>query len=515
MAEARAVLDDPSDTANATSSPTTRRYSHVLTALREPWAIQREMLDTIVEIVRVRANGDRPSDTEIRARLAGSDPPPVSRTVGPVAVIPVFGVIAHRMNMMTSISGGTSTEELAKEIRAALNDASVKAIVFDVDSPGGSVQGIEELANQIYQARSVKPIFAVANATAASAAYWIASQADQLFVTPSGQVGSIGVLAMHEDFSKQADMLGVKTTYISSTDAPYKTEGQPFAPLSDEARQELQKRVDEYHSIFRAAVARGRGVDEATVDNKFGGGRVLSAAAAKMAGMVDGVESLDAVLARLGAQQSRSGASVQAALPETAPARAGGADMADSNPTAVAETPVRDGEIIVSLSEIHQLRAKAARVDELEPLRKSLEESQAREQTITAEKMDREIRFKLVSLKIPAFRPYAKIFYELAMQAVGSPTFNLTGDPQQKLTAVQVVDAFIADMNRQAETLFKTLSINERPQVFDANEPTDPKEKVDYRAKKYQREHPGTDYKAALQTVLEADPDLKTEYNAA
>jgi ClpP class serine protease len=130
-----------------------------------------------------------------------------------------------------------------------------------------------------------------------AAAYWIASAADELVVTPSGQVGSIGVFAAHEDISKAAEMQGVKVTLISA--GQYKTEGNPFEPLSAEARAAMQKDVNTFGDMFVNAVARNRGVGAYSVKAGFGQGRMVMAQDAVKASMADRVATLDETLARL------------------------------------------------------------------------------------------------------------------------------------------------------------------------------------------------------------------------
>jgi signal peptide peptidase SppA len=174
--------------------------------------------------------------------------------------------------------------------------------VLDIDSPGGSIAGITELAAEIRSARGAKPIVAVANTLAASAAYWLGSQADQFVVTPSGHVGSIGVYAVHQDVSKMLDEAGVKMTIVSA--GPHKTEGNEFEPLTDEARAEIQARVDASYDQFVEDVAAGRNVPVATVRADFGGGRVLTARDALKAGMVDRVETLAQTIQRVGRSAS-------------------------------------------------------------------------------------------------------------------------------------------------------------------------------------------------------------------
>jgi capsid assembly protease len=214
-----------------------------------------------------------------------------------VAVIPITGVISHRETLFSMIFGGTSTQRFSSALQQALADPSISAIVFDVDSPGGTVDGVPELSSEIFNARGKKPMIACCNAMAASAAYWIATSADSVLVTPSGQVGSIGVFAAHEDISKALEEEGVKVTLISA--GKFKTEGMPYEPLSAEGRANMQQMVNDFHSMFIAAVARNRGVATATVKHGFGEGRMVLAADAVRQGMADGISTLDQTLARL------------------------------------------------------------------------------------------------------------------------------------------------------------------------------------------------------------------------
>jgi len=277
------------------------KYEHVIAEVfRKPWAILPEKFRAISELILLRASGEKLSETEIRERLAlHAAARPASGNYGAVAVIPIYGVISRRVNLMSQISGGTSTEKLTAQFRQALGDASVKAIVFDVDSPGGGVEGVPELAEEILKGRAQKKIVAVANSMAASAAYWLASAANELVVTPSGEVGSIGVFAEHEDISKALEDAGVKVSLISA--GKYKTEGNPYEPLSEEARAELQSKVDAFYEMFVKSVARGRGVAQSAVRAGFGEGRLVLAQDAVKGRMADRVATLDETLARLGA----------------------------------------------------------------------------------------------------------------------------------------------------------------------------------------------------------------------
>lgn len=305
------------------------RYARVTKfVVQHPWAIIPERLDALLEVLALRIEGRALTEEEIQARLASVPPPPPRRTAQAVAVLPVFGVLAHRMDLMTKVSGGTSVEGLAAAFDQAVADPAISAIVLDVDSPGGSVFGVQEFAERIYHARGAKPVVAVANATAASAAYWLASQADQLVVTPSGQVGSIGVVAVHQDRSKQAEMLGVRPTFITA--GKFKASGNELEPLDEAARADMQHRVDQYYAAFVAAVARGRGVSRATVRDGFGEGRIVSARDAVAQGMADGESTLDEVLGRLVAGEPALGAHAAApALPATVRAVGAAAESED------------------------------------------------------------------------------------------------------------------------------------------------------------------------------------------
>lgn len=288
------------------------RFRHVVTFVREhPWAILPSSLESIVEIVGRHQAGERLTEAEIASRIEGATPARGERRAGTIVVLPIMGVIAHRASMVEDVSGprGTSTEKVGRAFQAAVADPHVDGIVLDIHSPGGSVFGVEELANLIHGA--TKPVLAHANAMAASAAYWLGSQAAEFTVTPSGEVGSIGVLTVHEDISKRADQEGVKVSYVSA--GQYKTEGNPFEPLGDEARQHLQSRVDAYHDTFVRAVARGRAVSQKDVRQNFGRGRLLGAEQALSLGMVDRVESFDAALERFARKLARTGSGSKAA----------------------------------------------------------------------------------------------------------------------------------------------------------------------------------------------------------
>jgi signal peptide peptidase SppA len=250
---------------------TTLRLDGIRRALAtQLWLLHPEFLEAMMDVLVMRANGVRLSDEEITDRIAAAEHGALGaratggETVRPagsaVAVIPIFGVIAHRASMVNSMSGprGTSVESVRQQFDAALNNEEVGSIVLDVDSPGGSITGVPELARHILGARGTKPIVAIANGMMASAAYWLGSAADEVVVTPSGEAGSIGVYTVHEDLSGMLAAKGVTVNVIKA--GKFKAEGHPAAPLSDEAREALQSRVDEAYEMFTDAVGKQRGV---------------------------------------------------------------------------------------------------------------------------------------------------------------------------------------------------------------------------------------------------------------
>lgn len=268
--------------------------SYVLQVFVESaWAILPHKLTTLAEIVNRHVNGEKLSAEEIEARIQGTVRPQ-ERRVNKVAVLPLFGVIFPRGNLMVEMSGATSAERFSAQFDALLKDPEIDAIVLDVNSPGGSASGTAEAAAKIYEARGQKRIIAISNHMMASGAYWIGCAAGELVVSPSSEVGSIGVYAAHQDVSVALEQEGVKVSLISA--GKYKTAGNPYEPLTEETRAVIQKRVDDIYDQFVGAVAQYRGVKEAVVRNGFGEGGVVGADEAVALGMADRVATLEEVL---------------------------------------------------------------------------------------------------------------------------------------------------------------------------------------------------------------------------
>jgi capsid assembly protease len=273
-----------------------------------PWAITPTMLQEIQQVYATHLKGDKIDIKGIEAKLGKPlvNEPKTYEVIDGVAVVPVEGVIAPKMNMFTQISGGVSTQLLGQDLTKAINDPSVHSIVLAIDSPGGAVSGTPELADQIFQQATQKPMVAFANGMMASAAYWLGAAAGRIVINgKTTQVGSIGVVATHYDYSQANRAAGVTVTDITS--GKYKRIASENAPLSQEGRQSIQDQTDHIYSMFVEDVARYRGVSVEQVLSDMADGRVFTGTQAIAAGLVDGVSTLDALIAELSAKASLKG----------------------------------------------------------------------------------------------------------------------------------------------------------------------------------------------------------------
>lgn len=175
-----------------------------------------------------------------------------------MATIPVHGVLTKRAGLLDGVLGNTSYEQIYMQFASALDDDSVHTILFDMDSPGGETGGLFDLCDTIYNMRGVKPMYAVANDDCFSAAYAIASSCDKLYVSRTGGVGSIGVIAHHMDQSDYDAKQGVtyKTIYAGAR----KNDGNPHEAPTEASLQSLHSEVNRIYDMFVHLVARNRGL---------------------------------------------------------------------------------------------------------------------------------------------------------------------------------------------------------------------------------------------------------------
>lgn len=302
-----------------------------------PWYVLPEQLQLITAIVQARIAGERPGDAEIAERVEAAQAAQGARsgrrTSGAVAVIPVYGTLIPRANLFAQMSGATSVEQVRNAFREAMADETIGSILLEFDSPGGQVDGIDELATEIRDARGSKPIVAIANTLCASAAYYLAAQADEVVATPSAMVGSIGTVMVHLEESTRLATEGTTATVIRSQDTKY--EGNAFEPLTEGARAHLQAIVDGYDEMFVKAVAKGLGMPPERIRGMSDRGRAFMAKAAQAKGLVDRVETIDETIRRMASGRTRIGRATTGAIDAAAIA-----DALEVPEALLEETPV-------------------------------------------------------------------------------------------------------------------------------------------------------------------------------
>ena len=299
-----------------------------------PLMIARPKLDTILQVLSFRLQGD----TTDSAVPTGDQPFVV--TPNGIAVIPVLGTLSNRTFGLAAMSGLASYVRLGEQLDLAAADPAVKGILLDVDSNGGQAGGVFDLADRVLGLRGVKPVYAVADEACLSAAYALACGAERLYVTQTGAVGSIGVVALHADQSGADEKAGVRYDYITAGDR--KADANPHAPLSDEARATLQAEVDRLYGLFTGMVARCRNLPDAQVREQQAG--VYFGANAVAAGLADQVGTFATALTDLSTRiaprpvASRSGTTVLTAEkgPTTMP------DIPTAETPAAPETTLRE-----------------------------------------------------------------------------------------------------------------------------------------------------------------------------
>jgi signal peptide peptidase SppA len=267
-----------------------------------PLLIARAKLDTILAVLSPRLRGENiPFGSKPVARdyeLAEG-----------VAIIPVVGTLVRRTVGLEAQSGLTSYGLIADRIDAALQDGAVKGILLDIDSPGGEAGGVFDLADKIFAARKVKPIWSVVNDEAFSAAYAIAAATDKIYLSRTGGVGSIGVIAVHLDQSVAESDAGLKYTAVYAGER--KNDFFPHEPLSNPAREQLQTEVDRVYEIFTTSVARMRGLELTAVKATeaalyFGDQSIAAGLADRIGTMGDALSDLTKTVARPSSPSTRT-----------------------------------------------------------------------------------------------------------------------------------------------------------------------------------------------------------------
>ncbi|WNO10539.1 S49 family peptidase [Teredinibacter sp. KSP-S5-2] len=262
-------------------------------AQQTPWAISERVLETILSIAQRKNDVQQWVAENINDQMLETQ---LSEVRESVAIVSVVGPLFRYANIFTRISGATSYELIGKDMQALLANPDIHSIILNVDSPGGEVNGVSELAKIIYRARGIKPIYAYVSGDAASGAYWIASAADKIIVSDTAELGSIGVVATVRHFKDD------NVIEIVSSQSPHK---RPDVS-TDAGKQRIQNRIDELAQVFIDSVAKHRGVDSAIVENEFGGGDVFIGKHAVTVGLADKLGSLDSVIEELNKKNNKN-----------------------------------------------------------------------------------------------------------------------------------------------------------------------------------------------------------------
>ncbi|MHA6853383.1 S49 family peptidase [Ralstonia pseudosolanacearum] len=261
-----------------------------------PLAIDRPKLDVILSVL-----GPRVGLADL-APPGDYTPPARNPATGhaQIAVIPIHGTLVRRTVGLEAESGLASYTAIGDQLNAALADPGIAAILLDVDSPGGESSGVFDLADRIRAVAAVKPVWAVANDMAFSAAYALASAATRVFVSRTGGVGSIGVIAMHVDQSVKDAKDGIRYTAVFA--GARKNDLNPHAPITDEAQAQLQAEVSRIYGLFVETVASYRGLSVEAVTATEAG--LFFGPDAVTAGLADAVGTFEDALAQLAASLS-------------------------------------------------------------------------------------------------------------------------------------------------------------------------------------------------------------------
>lgn len=274
--------------------------------VEQPWAITRPALAQIIEILQ-RSVADAASVEAVAARLDALEAVSArtgrpldnaswrAEVRGGTAVLNIDGPIFRYANLFTMVSGATSIEMLGLDLQAALDNSAIQQILLNVNTPGGQADGLNEMADAIRAADAKKPVYAYVGGMAASAGYWLASAARQIFANEGAFLGSIGTVIAIEDRTVAQERQGVKRYEIVSSQSPRKR----VDPSTEAGREQLLEMANSMAQLFIDRVALFRKTTAENVLENFGRGGVLPAATAIRAGMADQLGSFEALLETL------------------------------------------------------------------------------------------------------------------------------------------------------------------------------------------------------------------------
>ena len=382
----------------------------------------------------------------------------MSRSADGVAIIPVLDTLVNRGAWLDSRSGLTSYEGIAAQLRAAGQDPEVRSVLLDISSPGGEASGMAGLADMIRLVRQTKPVTAFVNDMAASAAYGIASAASEIVISPTSIVGSIGVVMLHADRSGELAAQGVKPTLIFA--GSHKVDGNPFEPLSDAVRADLQASVDAHYRQFLTIVEQGRGLRFNAAMARATEARTFIGAEAISLGLADRIASFDEVLASLSQTTTRpSGRNarkggISMSTDDTAPA----AGMAGHHSTAEQDAAaLRAREAAGTMAREHAARLEeaiaAARLEERARIRAIVNSDAAEGRGSQALMLATETALSVAEAeRILGVSPKETRLEALAQRASTGPEFGAPGGAEKPDAGTLIQEGWkraIANANRQ------------------------------------------------------------------
>jgi signal peptide peptidase SppA len=395
-------------------------------------------------------------DTADASRFVGSSrradgSSSVMRTADGAAIIPVLDTLVNRGAWLDSRSGLTSYEGIAAQIRAAASDPEVRSVLLDISSPGGEAAGMAELASLIRQVAENKSVTAFVNDMAASAAYGIASSANEIVISPTSILGSIGVVMLHADRSGELAAQGVKPTLIFA--GSHKVDGNPFEPLSEAVRADLQASVDAHYRQFLQTVGQGRGRKLTAEMARATEARTFIGTEAITLGLADRIASFDDVLASLSETTRPPGRS----------ARKGGISMSTEEMTAAAEAvpaapvvPVQPARLEApALQPAQRLEetVAAARLEERARIRAIVNAEAAQGREKQALMLATETALSVAeAAKILGASPKEARIEALAQRASTGPEFGSSRDAERSYPAARTQEGWkraVANANRR------------------------------------------------------------------
>ncbi len=325
-------------------------------ALGVAWAMEQRALEDLLAIA-ARENETTPEALE-RYRAATVARGETLERRGNVAILSAVGPMFRRANLFTALSGATSYEIMARDLTVALDDPEIRAIMLNIDSPGGDANGVGELAKMVFEARGSKPIKAYVGGAGMSAAYWLTAAASEVIVDDMAMLGSVGVVMSVKDTTARDAAAGIRTYEIVSSQSPAKRAD----PSTDEGRGRYQRVADDLAEVFIGAVARYRGVSNNDVIAGFGQGGTMVGAKAVEAGMADRIGTFEETIKELQDGRSPGRRTQRSAAGRSNPAAASAAPTGHTE-VSMTDNPSADDQAAAIKTARAEAAAEAVKAD--------------------------------------------------------------------------------------------------------------------------------------------------------